>query len=132
MATPARLVPCPSSPNCVSSQADPSDTQHYVAPLPLPAGMSSSEALAALARLIDDTPRARVLESSADGLRAIERTRLFRFIDDIDACVDPVHRLLHIRSASRLGVSDLGVNRRRVEGWLGALAKTWGVRWPQA
>lgn len=125
----APLPPCPASPNCVSSEADPSDAQHFVAPLPLPAALSPAAALAEFAALIDATPRARVLEGGELRLRAIQRTALFRFVDDIEARVDPEARLLHVRSASRLGYSDMGVNRRRVEGWLSTLARSWGMPW---
>lgn len=65
-------------------------------------------------------------------LHAVDRTRWLRFADDVEARVDVDARLLHVRSASRLGRGDLGANRRRVTAWLRALAADWGVAWPPA
>lgn len=125
-----RLPACPATPNCVSSEADPGDAVHYVAPLRLPDGLAPEAAMDALEALVRSAPRARVVERTALRLRAIDRTAVFRFVDDVDARIDPAARLLHVRSASRVGLGDLGANRRRVSAWLGELARAWGVAWP--
>ena len=125
-----RLADCPATPNCVSSEADPRDAVHFVAPLRLPDGMPPEAAMDAFEALVASAPRAQVLERAPLRLRAIDRTALFRFVDDVDARVDAQARLLHVRSASRVGRGDLGANRRRVSAWLRQLAAAWGVAWP--
>lgn len=102
----SRLAPCPSSPNCVSSLADPSDEVHYVTPLPL---ASVDQLVAAVERL----PRTEVVERREAGLHAVCTTALMRFKDDLE--LEIADDCVHVRSASRLGYGDLGVNRRRVE-----------------
>lgn len=105
------LPPCPSSPNCVSSQAD--DALHRVEPLRFvgePTG-----ALAELRRIIEATPGARVVAGGERTLEAEYRSRVFGFVDDLMLELDPDAKLVHVRSASRLGYHDLGANRRRVE-----------------
>jgi len=106
-----RLAPCPASPNCVSSQAD--DSAHRVAPL-----RYDGEVAAALERLVAvlrEMPRTRIVGRDATTVRAECTTLLFRFVDDVDLVVDDAAHVIHVRSASRVGYSDLGVNRRRVE-----------------
>jgi uncharacterized protein (DUF1499 family) len=102
-----RLVSCKRTPNCVSSQADPADREHYIAPLPF------AGSIAELRRAIEALPRVTVIREEADYLYAEFRTRLLRYVDDVEFL--KVGRELHVRSASRLGRRDFGVNRRRVE-----------------
>ena len=104
-----RLAPCPSSPNCVSSQAV--DERHRIAPLTF-----SGEPQTAFERLklvIAQRNDATVIEEKSDYLRLELRTTLF--VDDSEFFLDPVNRVIHVRSASRLGYSDLGKNRSRIE-----------------
>lgn len=102
-----RLAPCRRTPNCVSSQADPGDRQHYIAPL------AFAGTIGELRRAIERLPRVTVLREAPDYLYAEFRTRLLRYVDDVEFL--KAGDLLHVRSASRLGRSDLGLNRRRVE-----------------
>ena len=111
--TAGRLAPCKPSPNCVSSQADRSDTTHYLAPLA--AGHDPHRAFATLKRIVRDAPRVTVVRDEPDYLYAEYRSRLFGFVDDVEFWLDPRAGVIHVRSASRLGRSDLGVNRERVE-----------------
>jgi uncharacterized protein (DUF1499 family) len=127
---PTALPACPATPNCVSSEADPHDAVHFIAPLALPEGLAPEAAMDAFEAVVRSAPRSEVLERAPLRLRAIDRTALFRFVDDVDARIDPEARLLHVRSASRVGRGDLGANRRRVSGWLRALSQSWGVAWP--
>ena len=106
-----RLAPCPSSPNCVSSQAD--DDVHRIAPLPFSGAAAS--AIDRLAGIVRSLPRASVITSTEDYLRAEFRSAVFRFVDDVEFLADESAGMVHVRSASRVGSSDLGVNRRRVE-----------------
>lgn len=128
----APLPPCPATPNCVSTEADPADAAHHLPALPLAAGMRPEAALDALEALVRAAPRGEVRARSPLRLHAVDRTRWLRFADDVEARVDVEARLLHVRSASRLGRGDLGANRRRVTAWLRALAADWGVAWPPA
>jgi len=109
--TEPRLAPCPTSPNCVSSDAE--DARHRIAPLTIKGDASRS--WAALASLLKDEPRMRVVEESDTYLHATARTRVFRFVDDVEFELRATEGIIAVRSASRVGRSDLGVNRRRVE-----------------
>ena len=106
-----RLEPCPDRPNCVSSQAD--DAAHRVEPYAAPDG--AERLLDRLAAVVEAMPRARVVERSDGYLRAEFTSQVFRFVDDLELLADEVAGVVHVRSASRVGHSDLGANRRRVE-----------------
>jgi uncharacterized protein (DUF1499 family) len=101
------LAPCKRTPNCVSSQADPADREHYIAPLAFPGTIRE------LRRAIEVLPRVTVIGEERDYLYAEFRTPLMRYVDDVELL--KAGDLLHVRSASRLGRRDFGVNRRRVE-----------------
>ncbi len=115
MTTPAprQLPACPDKPNCVSSQAPAGDTPHFIEPLrfsgdPQVAWQSLHRALGAM-------PRTRIIEDSGDYLHAEATSLVFRFVDDLECALDRANGVIHLRSASRVGHSDLGVNRKRVE-----------------
>jgi uncharacterized protein (DUF1499 family) len=104
------LAACPSSPNCVSSQAD--DEKHLIAPLDF-----SGDANAAFARLklvLGRRGDTVVLEELPGYLRVEFRT-IIGFVDDGEFLLDRTQLVIHIRSASRLGYSDLGKNRNRIK-----------------
>jgi uncharacterized protein (DUF1499 family) len=103
-----RLAPPKSTPNSVSSQADPADEEHYVAPIPF-----KGDAMAAVRRAVSLMPGATVIEEKKNYLYAEFRTRIMRYVDDVEFFYDGRH--IHVRSASRLGRRDFGVNRNRVE-----------------
>ena len=111
-----RLAACPRSPNCVSSQAD--DDRHRIAPLALRG--NPDEAWARLRELLAAWPDTRVVDSGPDYLRVEFRTRL-GFVDDAEFALERQTRVIHVRSASRVGYSDLGKNRGRIEELRGAL-----------
>ena len=102
-----RLAPCKRTPNCVSSQADPADAEHYIAPLAFAGTMRE------LRGAIERLPRVTVIREEGAYLYAEFRTRLLRYVDDVEFL--KAGNVVHVRSASRLGRSDFGVNRRRVE-----------------
>lgn len=106
------LAPCSERPNCVSSLAPAGDARHHVAPI---ASGAARDPIAVLRRVIEAMPRATIVESGAGRLRAEFRSRWIGFVDDVDFLNDGQAGLIHVRSASRVGYSDLGVNRRRVE-----------------
>jgi len=100
-----RLAPSKRSPNCVSSQADPSDREHYIAPI--------RGSIATARSAIESYPRTRVIRAEENYIYAEFRTRLLRYVDDVELYFDG--RVLQVRSCSRLGRRDFGVNRKRVE-----------------
>ena len=105
------LPPCPESPNCVSSQSE--NPEQYVEPLSYTG--PASDAKAKLHTILAAQPRTQIV-SDQDAYLHIEVTSfLFRFTDDVEFLFDDGHKLIHIRSASRTGYWDLGVNRKRVE-----------------
>jgi uncharacterized protein (DUF1499 family) len=112
-AAPGRLAPCPSSPNCVCSTADPDDAEHFVEPIA--AHGSAEGTLRRIRDLIESDARARIVESTDGSLHAVFTTPWLRFRDDVEFLVDPERDVVHVRSASRVGHSDLGANRARVE-----------------
>jgi len=103
--------PCPSSPNCVSSRT--TDEAHRIEPLFF-AG-TAAEGLAAIRRVVLALPRTRIVDEAPGYLRAEFTSLVFRFVDDVEFAADEAAGVIHVRSASRVGSSDLGVNRRRVE-----------------
>jgi uncharacterized protein (DUF1499 family) len=105
-----RLAPCKTSPNCVSSQADPSDKEHYIEPIAL-----KGEAIAAVKKAVESMPRTTVVRVEPGYLYAEFQSKLMGFVDDVEFLADPAKGVVHVRSASRLGRRDFGVNRERVE-----------------
>jgi uncharacterized protein (DUF1499 family) len=104
-----RLVNCPASPNCVSSQAE--DEQHRIAPLAFTGNMAA--AFARLKKVLGKRADAVLVEEREGYLRVELHTTLFT--DDAEFLLDPEHSAIQVRSASRLGHSDLGKNRSRME-----------------
>ena len=104
------LAPCPSSPNCVSSTA--TDAQHAVAPFVLAA--PSTDAWRAVAGAVAALPRTRIVMNTTNYLHAECRSALLGFVDDLELHLGVEGKTIGVRSASRLGYSDMGVNRKRV------------------
>lgn len=109
---PRALKPCPSSPNCVSSLAE-EDPTHRVPPLSWAGDLAPAKARLRQAVLAAGNATFVVEEDAYWHLEF--RSRIFRFVDDVEFLFMPQARLIHVRSASRLGHSDLGVNRKRIE-----------------
>lgn len=104
-----RLAPCKRTPNCVSSQADPQDREHYISPIAYRGTMRE------LRQVVASMPRTTIIKADGQYLYAEFRTRLMRYVDDVELYYDERAGLVHVRSASRLGRRDFGVNRGRVE-----------------
>lgn len=104
-----RLTQCPCSPNCVSSQAE--DVPHRIAPLVFQGEPES--AFARLKQILVGRGDTTIIEECPDYLRVEFHTILF--VDDGEFLLDIEQRLIHVRSASRRGYTDLGKNRRRLE-----------------
>jgi uncharacterized protein (DUF1499 family) len=103
-----RLAPCPSSPNCVSTQA--TDADHRMEPMPF-----NDQAMKRLKAIIAAMPRMKIVTETGDYIHAEATSRLFRFVDDVEFFVDQKAKTIDLRSASRVGHSDFGVNRARME-----------------
>lgn len=106
-----KLAPCPSSPNCVSSQAP--DEQHRITPLPYTG--SANEAMSRLKAIVRALPRTAIMTDNGSYVHVEFTSAIFRFVDDVEFLTDDTSKVIHIRSASRVGQSDMGVNRRRIE-----------------
>lgn len=106
-----RLAPCSARPNCVSSQA--TDKRHAIKPFAF-SGRPET-AMAAIRGILNDMPRTTIIRQSKDYIQAECASRLLGFTDDLEFYCDAGRKVIHVRSASRLGYSDLGVNRKRVE-----------------
>ncbi|HWU69007.1 MAG TPA: DUF1499 domain-containing protein [Stenotrophobium sp.] len=111
-------APTTGKPNWVSSMADAADRGHYIAPLPM-AG-TASQSMAKLRQVLDGLPRVRVVSATSDYLHAEFSSALMGYVDDVEFYCDGER--LQVRSSSRLGYSDLGANRKRVESLRAALA----------
>jgi uncharacterized protein (DUF1499 family) len=108
-----KLAACPDSPNCVSSQGPDTDQEHYIAPLTY--SSTPAEAMAALKAVIKDMDRTAIIQDDGNYLYAEFTSAIMGFVDDVEFYLDEGAGVIHVRSASRLGKSDLGVNRKRVE-----------------
>jgi uncharacterized protein (DUF1499 family) len=108
---PRTLAPCPDSPNCVSSQAR--DRAHFTEPLHYTG--DATRAWERLKAALGTEPRITIIEDTGDYLHAEARSLVFRFVDDVEFLLDPRAGVIQVRSASRVGYSDFGVNRRRVQ-----------------
>ncbi len=106
-----KLTPCPDSPNCVSSFD--ADTEHFVAPLSY--NNTKPEAFAKLRKVLSEMKRTVIITEKEDYIHAEATSFFFRFTDDIEFYFSDSGKIIHVRSASRIGHSDLGVNRSRVE-----------------
>ncbi len=108
-----KLTACPGTPNCVCSQAPVNDTQHAIAPLAFSGEPTAT--MVNLKRVIQSLPRTTIIEETNDYLYVEFASKLVGFVDDVEFYLDNTSRVIQVRSASRLGKSDLGVNRKRIE-----------------
>ena len=108
---PSGFLGCPDTPNCVSSLAK--DPKHRVEPLKLKKDPKTSWDI--VRKTISSLPRTKIVSADDADIHAECRSMIFRFVDDLMLHLTPSDGIIHIRSASRAGYSDFGVNRRRVE-----------------
>lgn len=106
-----QFVACPSSPNCVCS--DHQNLRHWIEPLRL--ATEPAAAWSAIKQEVRNLARVRIISNGDSYLHAECRSRLLGFVDDLQLHLRPEEGIVAVRSASRLGYSDLGVNRHRVE-----------------
>ncbi len=106
-----RLTDCPGSPNCVCTQA--SEPSHQMEPIPFTGDLTSVRER--LKTAIGSIPRSKITEETDNYIRAEFTTALMRYVDDVELLIDEDEKVVHFRSASRIGHSDLGANRKRME-----------------
>ena len=106
-----QLATCPSSPNAVSTQA--TDLQHKISAIPLQ--QPAEQAIARLQAIISEFPNTKIISHNNVYLHAEFTSTIFRFVDDVEFFCDTSTQLIHFRSASRVGHSDFGVNRNRMQ-----------------
>lgn len=106
-----QLAPCPNTPNCVSSFS--LNAQHRIEPLSY--RTTASEAMAALKQVIQSLDRTKIVTETDNYLYVEFKSALMGFVDDVEFLLDEGKKVIQVRSASRLGQSDLGVNRNRIE-----------------
>lgn len=110
LTTDGQLAPLPDSPNAVSTQAD--DTDPLIGPLVYRADTDTTRA--ELVELLRSMPRVTIVIEEPDYIHAEFRTKVIGYIDDVEFAFDDEARVVHYRSASRLGHSDLGANGKRM------------------
>lgn len=101
-----KLAPCPETPNCVCSQSE--DSEHKIDPL-------RYVDIEDIKKVVNNMERTTIVEENENYLYAEFKSKLMGFVDDVEFQKDDINQVVHVRSASRLGKSDLGVNRKRVE-----------------
>jgi uncharacterized protein (DUF1499 family) len=110
--TNGQLQPCPDTPNCVSTQAPSTDTEHF-----MPAISYTSDAsfvMTQILRAVSSMPRSKVVKQDGNYVHVEFRSRIMRFVDDVEFYIDDANKLIHFRSAARMGRGDMGVNRNRM------------------
>lgn len=106
-----RLADCPDSPNCVCSYE--TRESHYIDPI--------NANLATVEQVLVDMGNVNIVKADTNYLYAEFTSRLMGFVDDVEFLFDPAAGVTHVRSASRMGYSDMGVNRERIESIRSAL-----------
>ncbi len=106
-----KLSACPDTPNCVNSESR-DDTGHYIEPLTV--DKTDANPLATLSAIISGQMGGEIQKEGTDYLAATFSSSFFGFVDDLEVRLDPTNKLLHLRSASRVGYSDADVNLKRV------------------
>lgn len=107
-----RLAACPATPNCVNSQVSVNDSQK-IAPLTVTGDIPTT--MAKLKQIIASMPRTNIIKETNNYLYVEFTSKLMGFVDDVEFYFDGDNQPIQVRSASRLGESDLGVNRQRIE-----------------
>lgn len=106
-----RFADCPSTPNCVNSFS--TDPAHSIAPLRY--SVAPEQAFSNLKQTIASLPRTKIIQATDRYIYAEFTSKIMGFVDDVEFYLDKAANVIHVRSASRLGESDLGVNRQRIE-----------------
>ena len=106
-----QLSSCPESPNCVVSQNG--DDAHSIAAIPYTSDRATAKET--LLKVLSVVPRTEIVEQTDNYIHAESTSRIFKFVDDVEFYFPEGEKVIELKSASRVGESDLGVNRRRIE-----------------
>ena len=106
-----KLAPCPNKSNCVHSEE--TDPRHAIAPLAFTG--NPDEAMQRLHAIVSSMERTQIITREVDYLYVEVTSKLLGFVDDVEFVLDRQAQRIQVRSASRLGHSDFGVNRKRIE-----------------
>ncbi len=109
--TDGKLASCPESANCVVSQGG--DAEHAIAPITYQGDRDTARKN--LISILGVVPRTQIVEENDSYLLVESESRLMGFVDDTEFYLPEGENVIHTRAAARMGESDLGVNRRRVE-----------------
>ena len=107
-----KLQKCPDKPNCVCSEQN-DDVDHFIPPLPI-SDSYESDSLTVLKDIIREL-KGEIQTHNETYISATFSSPLFGFVDDVEMRIDSKQKLIHMRSASRVGYGDLGANRKRAE-----------------
>jgi uncharacterized protein (DUF1499 family) len=108
-----KLTACPATPNCVNSQVSAIDIEHSIKPIEV--GGDTQRIMADLKLAVQSIPRFTIIKETNNYLSVQFTSNLMGFVDDVEFYLDDTGKAIQVRSASRLGESDLGVNRQRIE-----------------
>ena len=108
--TDGKFHPCPKSPNCVSTQSP--DEKHKMNPIRYEGTLD--DAKLKIINIIKSLKRSKIITETERYLHIEFRTAFWRFVDDVEFYFDDAEKVIHFRSAARLGYSDMGVNRKRM------------------
>ena len=106
-----KCQPCSSSPNCVSTQS--TSEKHKMDPIKFEGNLE--DAKSKIISIIKSLKRSKIIVETENYLHLEFRTAVWRFVDDVEFYFDAAEKVIHFRSAARLGYSDMGVNRKRME-----------------
>jgi len=106
-----QLAPCPDKPNCVFSGSK--GPEHAIDPYKYSGDLDTARHL--LVKIIQDQARTEIINQEKNYIHATFTSMILRFTDDVEFLIDDGAKVIHVRSASRVGRSDFGVNRKRVE-----------------
>ncbi|MEL6940262.1 MAG: DUF1499 domain-containing protein [Cyanobacteria bacterium J06598_1] len=109
--TDSHLAACPATPNCVVSQG--ADEEHSIAPIYYEGDRATVRA--SILDILSVVPRTEVITQNDDYILAKSESRLMGFVDDTEFYFPKDEKVIQVRAAARMGESDLGVNRRRIE-----------------
>jgi len=105
-----QLKPCPESPNCVSTQTQQKNKQ--MDPIPFELDLKAVKKI--IKSVVENLPNTHLEKESINYLHYTFKSKIFRFTDDVEFLIDTGQKLIHFRSASRTGYSDMGVNKKRM------------------
>lgn len=109
-----QLTPCPETPNCVNSQT--TNEAHFVAPIYFIG--TTQEAQIHLLQILKEFEQSKIVSVQENYIRAEFTSKIFSFVDDVEfyfPASEKAEVIIHLRSASRIGYSDLGANQKRIE-----------------